>query len=189
MARSTRLDNFCRALAVASKCAIASIDYRLAPEHRFPTAVEDVEAATLWALARVPDLAGADVPVVLGGDSAGGNLATVVTRRLHASGTARLAANVLAYPCTDRPDAPSLLRFEPPFLSMRECTFFLGQYAPDEACWRHPDFAPLHAEDLAVLPPTFVITASHDILTEQAEAYAERLPLWASLRAPAAMPA
>lgn len=168
-------DNFCRALAVASKCAVASIDYRLAPEHIFPTAVEDVEAAALWALARVFELAGAGVPVVLGGDSAGGNLATVVTRRLHAAGTARLTANVLAYPCTDAPDAPSLFRFEPPFLTMRECGFFLAQYLPDRASWRHPDCAPLHAEGLAVLPPTFVITASHDILTEQAEAYAEKL--------------
>ena len=169
------IDDFCRALAEACRCAVASIEYRLAPEHKFPVAVEDVEAAVLWASSRVAELAGAEMPLVVGGDSAGGNLATVVTRRLHVAGKARIAGNILAYPCTESPDSASLRRFEPPFLGLRESEFFVGQYLPDEAAGRHPDFAVAGAQGLEHLPPTLVITASHDILTEQGEAYAERL--------------
>lgn len=169
------VDDFCRALAVTCQCAVASIAYRLAPEHKFPVAVEDVEAAVLWAASHVAELAGVDVPLVVGGDSAGGNLATVVTRRLHVMGTARIAGNVLAYPCTESPDTLSVRRFEPPFLGLRESEFFVSQYLPDEAAGRHPDFAAASAMGLDHLPPTLVITASHDMLTEQAEAYAETL--------------
>ena len=172
---SDEVDDFCRTLAVASQSAVGSIEYRLAPEHQFPVAVEDVEAAVLWAVARVATLAGAEVPVVLGGDSAGGNLAAVVTRSLRGAGRAKIAANVLAYPCTESPDTPSLRRFESPFLGLRECEFFAGQYLPDAAAGRHPDFAVLHAPGLERMPPTLVITASHDILTEQGEAYGEKL--------------
>jgi acetyl esterase len=169
------VENFCRLLAQETRCAVGSIEYRLAPEHRFPGPVEDVEAAVLWASQHVADLAGKDVPLVVGGDSAGGNLATVVTRRLHASGRAKVAANVLAYPCTESLDTPSIHRFVPAFLNAGEAAFMVGQYLPDEASGHRPDFAPALAGDLHVLPPTFVITASHDILTEQGEAYAAQL--------------
>lgn len=169
------IDNFCRALAAQSGCALVSIEYRLAPEHRFPTAVDDVLAAARWIADNRSELAGGDVPLVLGGDSAGANLATVVTRKLHQAGGPAIAANVLAYPCTDSPDAESLRRFEAPFLGVEQVTFFLDQYLPDAAAKTHPDFAPLHAEGLDVLPPTLVITAEHDVITEQSEAYGDKL--------------
>jgi acetyl esterase len=168
------IDNFARALAAQSGCALVSIEYRLAPEHKFPTALDDVLAATRWIAEHRHQLAG-DVPLVLGGDSAGANLATVATRRLHHAGVIAIAANLLAYPCTDRPDAESLRRFEAPFLGVREADFFTAQYLRDAADGTDPDFAPLLAGDLHLLPPTLVLTAEHDILTEQAEAYAERL--------------
>lgn len=169
------IDNFARALAARTGCSVASVGYRLAPEHPFPTAIEDVEAAAVWLLTHAETLGIAALPIWLGGDSAGGNLATVVTRRLHAHTTHRVAGNILVYPCTDGPDAESLRRFTPPFMTADEVTFFFGQYLPDPGLHRHPDFAPLHAENLAVLPPTLVLTAEHDIITEQAEAYAARL--------------
>lgn len=169
------LDNFSRLLAAKTGCAVASIEYRLAPEHRFPVAVEDVEAAVLWIAERLGDLAGGAVPLWLGGDSAGGNLATVVTRRLHAAGAARIAGNILVYPCTDSPDAESLRRFDPPFMSAEDVAWFIDMYLPDATARRHPDFAPIWAADLTGLPPTLVVTAEHDILTEQGEAYAARL--------------
>lgn len=169
------IDNFCRLLAQRSGNAVASIEYRLAPEHKFPTAVEDVLAATRWLAGQREALFGGAVPIVLGGDSAGANLATVVTRKLHAASELAIAGNVLAYPCTDSPDAESLRRFTAPFLGIKEVSFFLGQYLPDEASKRHPDFAPLHAGGLTVLPPTLVITAEHDVITEQAEDYARKL--------------
>ena len=172
---SDEVDDFCRALAASSHCAVSSIEYRLAPEHQFPVAVHDVEAAVLWAAANVAKLAGAEVPVVLGGDSAGGNLAAVVTRRLHGAGQARIAGNVLAYPNVESLDTPSLRRFESPFLGLRECEFFISHYLPDEAAGHDSDFAVIHAPGLERMPPTLVITASHDILTEQGEAYGEKL--------------
>jgi acetyl esterase len=169
------IDNFARALAKTSGCAIASVDYRLAPDYKFPTAVEDMQAATLWVAQRLVELAGGAVPIFLGGDSAGANLATVVTRRLHATKALAIAGNVLAYPNTDSPDAASLRRFKPPFLGLREVRFFLDLYLPDAAARLHPDFAPLHAGGLDVLPPTLIITAEHDIITEQAEDYGRKL--------------
>ena len=168
-------DNFARALAKESSCAIASVDYRLAPEHKFPTAVDDLLQATLWVAACVPKLAGAQVPLWLAGDSAGANLATVVTRKLHEAGACAIAGNILAYPTTDSPDAPSLRRFTSPFLGIREVRFFLDQYLPDAAARLHPDFAPLRSPNLNRLPPTLIISAEHDIITEQAEAYGQQL--------------
>jgi len=168
-------DNFARALAAETGCAVASIEYRLAPEHKFPTAVNDVLAATMWAAARTAALAGRDVPLILGGDSAGANLATVVTRKLHAAQNCAIAGNVLAYPSTDGPDAASLREFEPAFLTLAEMDWFIDHYLPDAAARRHPDFAPLHAQDLALLPPSLIITAEHDIITAQAEAYGRKL--------------
>ena len=169
------LDNFARALAHESGCAVVSVDYRLAPEHPYPVAVHDVEAAARWVAERMETLAGARVPVILGGDSAGANLATVVTRRLHEAGACTIAGNVLAYPNTDVPDAPSLRDFEAPFLGAREIGFFMDLYAPDAATHQSPDLAPALAPNLGVLPPTLIITAEHDVITGQAEAYGRRL--------------
>lgn len=169
------IDNFCRALAKETGCAVVSVDYRLAPEHPFPAAVNDVVEAAQWVRANTQELAGAPVPVILGGDSAGANLATVVTRKLHEAGACRIAGNVLAYPNTDHADAPSLRNFAAPFLGHREIGFFMDLYLSDPAERTHPDFAPLYAPNLALLPPTLLITAEHDVLTEQAEAYADKL--------------
>ena len=169
------IDNFARALAKESGCAIASVDYRLAPEYKFPIAVEDLLRATLWVAERRTALAAHDVPILLGGDSAGANLATVVTRKLHETKACAIAGNVLAYPCTEGPEAASLRRFEPPFLGVREFSFFLDLYLPDAAAREHPDFAPLRAPNLELLPPTFIITAEHDIVTEQSEEYGRKL--------------
>jgi acetyl esterase len=168
-------DNFARALARESNCAVVSVDYRLAPEQPFPAAVHDVERAARWVCERVDSLAGAQAPIILGGDSAGANLATVVTRRLHEAGARVIAGNVLAYPNTEGPDAPSLQDFASPFLGAREVGFFMSLYAPDPATHRSPDFAPALAPNLDVLPPTLIITAEHDVLTGQAEAYGRRL--------------
>ena len=137
--------------------------------------MNDVLDAANWVCDRVIALAGRAVPVILGGDSAGANLATVVTRKLHATKTCAIAGNVLAYPSTDSPDTPSLRRFAAPFLGLREIEFFLNLYLPDAALHRHPDFAPLHAPNLDLLPPTLILTAEHDVLTEQSEAYGRAL--------------
>lgn len=169
------IDNFARLLAARSGWAVASVEYRLAPEHRFPIPVEDVEAATRWVLARRGEWVDAEEPVWLGGDSAGGNLATVVTRRLHAARAGQIAGNILVYPCTDSPDAASLRQFDPPFMTADDVAWFIDLYLPGPEARTHPDFAPMRADDLGVLPPTLLVSAEHDILTGQAEAYALRL--------------
>jgi acetyl esterase len=169
------IENFARALAARTGCAVASVAYRLAPEHKFPTAIEDLEAAVRWVAANAGDVAVPGAPLWVGGDSAGGNLATVVTRRLHAGGGPRIAGNILAYPCTLGPDAASLDDFVPPFMKAVDVRQFFAMYLPDEDAARDPDFAPMLVDDLSGLPPTLVVTAEHDILTPQAEAYAERL--------------
>jgi acetyl esterase len=170
-----QLDAFGCRLRDETGCTVVSVDYRLAPEHRFPAALDDVLAATRWAAANRADLAHAEAKILLGGDSAGGNLAAVAARKLHEAGGCEIAGQVLAYPCTDNAQADSLRRFEPPYLTAEEMVWFLAQYAPDPATQRHPDFAPLYAEDLSMAPPALVITAEHDILTEQGEAYAQKL--------------
>jgi acetyl esterase len=155
-------DRVCRSLANAGGMEVASIDYRLAPECPFPGPLEDVVAAVAWAVERGP--------VVVGGDSAGANLATVALRRAGSG----VAAQVLVYPVTDGTmggasyaDADQrMLRVS----EMESCwTAYRGDLAAD-----HPDVSPLHA-DLRGLPPALVVVAGHDILRSDGEAYAAAL--------------
>jgi acetyl esterase len=166
-----------RRLVLATNAAVVSVDYRLAPEHPFPAAVDDALTATRWALSNVKALAGEDVPVVVAGDSAGGNLSAVVSRVLCEERVSpAVAAQVLIYPSTDgNIDAPSLQRFESPFLTREEIAWFFDQYIPDKDARTDPRFAPLHAPRVDGLPPALVLTAECDLFCEDGEAYADRL--------------
>jgi acetyl esterase len=172
-------DHVVRVLANRLQAAIVNVDYRLAPEHRFPAAVDDSWAALLWASERMTEIAGGLVPLVVMGDSAGGNLAAVVARRARDVGGPRLASQVLVYPVTDSDlDTPSCLDPENQLLLTRESMiWFWDHYAPDHADRRHPDASPLRAADLSGLPPAIVVTAEHDPLRDEGEAYAEKLAL------------
>lgn len=170
-------DTLGRTLAAGSGAAVLLPDYRLAPEHPFPAALEDVEDVLLWVSG--PDRPiGGDLrlggPLVVGGDSAGANLAAVVTRRLR--GRVDPVLQVLAYPVTDcHFDTPSYREHtaQPP-LTAADMRWFLGHYAPPTA-WASPDVSPLRAADLHAMPPTFVLLAEYDVLRSEGEAYAERL--------------
>lgn len=156
-------DRVCRSLANAGGFEVASIDYRLAPEHPYPAAVQDADAAVRWALGR-------DGPVVVGGDSAGGNLAAVAV--LHARDDVR--AQVLVYPATDATMAgESYAEGDKPMLKVSEMeacwTAYRGPADPDD-----PDLSPLRA-DLTGLPPTLVAVAGADVLRSDGEAYAAAL--------------
>lgn len=165
-----------RKLANTANAAIVSVDYRLAPEHPFPAAVEDAFAALHWAGANIEELAGAKLPLTVAGDSAGGNLAAIVSQLARDNGGPSIDAQVLIYPSTEGDiDADYMDRFEAPFLTKDEIAWFFDQYVPDKGMRRHPLFAPAYAADLSGLPPAFVLTAEYDLLCEDGENYAEML--------------
>lgn len=166
-----------RRMAQRTGAAVVLVDYRLAPEHRFPTAVEDSFAAVRWVDEHMERIAGRRGPLVVAGDSAGGNLSAVMTLRARAAGGPRIAAQVLVYPVTDA-DVENATYVDPAnqlLLSRDGMIWFWNHYAPDPAVRAHPDASPLRAEDLTGLPPAIVVLAEHDVLRKEGEAYADRL--------------
>jgi acetyl esterase len=172
-------DQVVRVLANRLHAAIVNVDYRLAPEHLFPAAVDDSWAALVWAHEHMAEIAGGPVPLVVMGDSAGGNLSAVVARRARDAGGPQLASQVLIYPVTDADlDTACYLDPENQLLLTRDSmVWFWDHYAPDLADRKHPDASPLQAADLTGLAPAIVLTAEHDPLRDEGEAYAERLAL------------
>lgn len=167
-----------RKLAERSSCAVALAGYRLAPEHRYPTAVDDSYAALEWVAAHLGEIAGrTDVPLIVAGDSAGGNLSAVMALRARDRNGPKIALQILIYPVTDADlGRPSYQDAENQLLLTREgMEWFWGHYAPDVARRAEPDASPLRAKDLSGLPPAVVLTAEHDVLRDEGEAYAERL--------------
>ena len=169
-------DTLARLLAHRTGCAVVLVDYRLAPEHPYPTAVEDGWAALGWVAANLERIAGSEVPLIVAGDSAGGNLAAVVAQRARDAGPL-LALQVLVYPVTDSDlDTPSYLDPANQLIVSRETmAWFWDHYAPDRSIRTRPDASPLRAASLAGLPPAVVLTAEHDVLRDEGEAYARRL--------------
>jgi acetyl esterase len=171
-------DVLCRQLARDAGCAVVAVDYRLAPEHRFPAAVDDCIAATAW-VGQQADRLGLDATrLAVGGDSAGGNLAAVVA--LHArdhAGLPPIALQLLIYPATDqRRGAPShAANGEGYLLTRQSMDYYHDHYLVDarhDADWRA---SPLLHEDLSRLPPALVITAGYDPLRDEGLQYAQRL--------------
>jgi acetyl esterase len=170
-------DTLGRKLAAKTGCAVVLVDYRLAPEHRYPAAVDDAYAALEWVAQRVGDIAGGDVPIVVGGDSAGGNLAAVVAQRARDRGGPAIAVQALVYPVTDADvDNTSYRSDENQLMLTRDgMIWFWDHYAPDEAQRKETDASPLQADDLAGLPPAVVVLAEYDVLRDEGQAYADRL--------------
>jgi acetyl esterase len=178
LGRIDEFDTLARKLAERTSCAVVLVDYRLAPEHRYPTAVDDAYAALQWVGMHLADIAGKEgVPLIVAGDSAGGNLAAVMALRVRDRGGPPIALQVLVYPVTDADfDRPSYTDPANQLLLTREAMiWFWGHYLPDAARRTEPDASPLRAADLAGLPPAVVLTAEHDVLRDEGEAYAERL--------------
>ncbi len=159
----------CRRLANAAGIAVLSVDYRLAPEHRFPAAVDDVDTVVAW-LTEHAAAQGVDGPAYLHGDSAGANLALGAALR-HPG---RFAAVGLIYPFLD-PTCSSASYADPEHggFEPEEAAWYWRQYA-DPADHDHPDLAPLRSPHLGTLPPTMVVTAEHDPLRDEGEELARR---------------
>lgn len=170
-------DTTCRELANGADCVVVSVDYRLAPEAKFPAAPEDCYAATQW-VARCVDQLGIDSSrLAVAGDSAGGNLATAVARMCRDRGGPSLVHQLLVYPVTDhRFDTKSYRENGSGyFLTERMMRWFWHHYLEEESDGANPLASPLRADDLEGLPPATVLTAEYDPLRDEGRAYAERL--------------
>jgi acetyl esterase len=169
-------DGTCRALANATGCAVVSVDYRLAPEHRFPAAPEDCWSALAWLAAEGEALGLDPSRLAVAGDSAGGNLAAAAALLARERGP-ELRFQLLVYPVTDHGfDTPSYLENgEGYFLSAAMMRWFWQQYLEEPSHGADPLASPLRAADLAGLPPALVLTAEYDPLRDEGEVYAARL--------------
>jgi acetyl esterase len=168
-------DVLCRQLAIGARCVVFSVDYRLAPEHPFPAAVEDCIAATQHVAENAAQLGIRGIAV--GGDSAGGNLAAVVALHARDAGGPALAFQLLVYPATDqRLGTASHERNARGYLLERESIdFFRRCYLPDPRAYADWRASPLLASEHRGLPPALVITAGYDPLLDEGKSYAERL--------------
>jgi acetyl esterase len=170
-------DNLCRALANSAGCTVISVEYRLAPEHKFPAAVDDCCAAVSWVHANAGTLGIDPSRIALGGDSAGGNLTAVVAMLARQAGKPRIALQVLLYPTVDLAmTTESYKQLSTGFnLTGASMTWFRDHYLNDHseiADWRA---SPLHARDLTNLPPAYVAVAGCDPLHDEGVAFADAL--------------
>jgi len=171
-------DDLCRCLANESGCRVVSVDYRLAPEHPFPAAVDDCFAATQYVAAHAAEFGIDATRLAVGGDSAGGNLAAVVAQLAKSQGP-KIAYQLLIYPVTQLGapvDTPSMRENgKGYFLEKEGMDWFTRLYAPDHNHRTDPRLSPLLCKDLGGQPPAYVITAGFDPLRDEGKDYADAL--------------
>jgi acetyl esterase len=167
-------DGICRSLTNAAGCLTIAVGYRLAPEHKFPAAVEDCFAVLEWAAAHAGEYGGDPGRLAVGGDSAGGNLAAATALRARDLGGPPVAFQLLVYPNTDYlADSASIRENDDPyFFNRTSVDWYWDNYLAQPMDGLSPLASPLRAADLGGLPPALVITAEHDPLRDQAEQYA-----------------
>jgi acetyl esterase len=170
-------DTLCRQLANGAGCAVVAVDYRLAPEHRFPAAVVDAVAAARWVREHAQELRLDASRLAVGGDSAGGNLATVVAISARDQGDLPIVFQLLIYPGTDQHRShPSHAENGQGYLLTRDTIeYFVSRYIGDPTQYDDWRASPLLHPDLSRLPPALVLTAGFDPLRDEGKAYAQRL--------------
>ncbi|WP_079527357.1 alpha/beta hydrolase [Solibacillus isronensis] len=167
----------CRLLTNRANCVVVSVDYRLAPEHKFPAAADDAYAAAKWVVENGPSIQVDPSRVAVGGDSAGGNLAAVVALMARDNNEFELAYQLLIYPVTNHSyETVSYSDNADGYLLTKDSmVWFWNHYLRDEEDGKNPYASPLLAAELSSLPPALVITAEFDPLRDEGEAYAQRL--------------
>jgi len=170
-------DALCRKLALSADCIVVSVDYRLAPEHKFPAGVVDSFAALKWAARHAAEIGGDATRIAIGGDSAGGNLAAVGAILARDAGDPALVFQLLVYPRTARDeDSPSHHALgEGYMLTRKVILWFHDHYRASDSDRHDFRYAPLIATDLSRLPPALVIVGEYDPLRDDGIAYAARL--------------
>jgi acetyl esterase len=170
-------DALCRRLCSRSGCIFISVDYRLAPEHKYPAAVDDAFAATQWAADHAAELGGVPARIAVAGDSAGGNLAAAVCLKAKDDGGPAIALQVLIYPITDYlPDFESYrTNGRDYFLTNESIVWFWDHYLASKLQATEVLASPLRAEDLTGLPAALVLVAEFDPLRDEGVVYADRL--------------
>ena len=170
-------DPVCRAMANGTGCVVVAVDYRKAPEHPFPAALDDCWATLRWTVDNAQRLGIDPRRIGIGGDSAGGNLAAVTAIRARDEGGPALACQLLIYPATDAAcDTPSYTANAAGYLiGVDTMHWFWNHYLGDWPDPADPRVSPLRAPDLADLPPTLVVTAEYDPLRDDGRLFAERL--------------
>jgi acetyl esterase/lipase len=168
---------FCSLLARTTRAPVLSIDYRLAPEHRFPAGLEDVLAAYRWGRDNADRFGAPLAQAAIGGDSMGGNFAAIVCQELKRKGEPQPVLQLLIYPCVDAAcESASMTTYADAFpLNRATMDWFMGHYMGPGDSPADPRLSPLRAETLAGLAPAVVVTAGFDPLLDQGEAYARRL--------------
>lgn len=171
-------DGMCRNLAAGIGCVVVSVDYRLAPEHKFPAGPDDCLAATRWAAAHAAELGADPSRIMLAGDSAGGNMAAVTALRVRDEGGPALVGQMLLYPVTDyhTPGTPSYVENGEGYgLTRDTMEWFWAHYLGTAEQANHPHASPLRAPDLSRLPAAYIVSAEYDPLRDEAERYGDRL--------------
>jgi len=168
---------FCGVLAKVARTAVVSVDYRLAPEHRFPVGMQDVLAAYRHVRDQAGRFGGPDGRAMIAGDSMGGNFAAVICQELRRAGEPQPDLQLLIYPCVDvASETPSMTTYADAFpLSRAMMEWFVGHYIGPGADPADPRLSPIREPDLSGLAPAVVVTAGFDPLVDQGEAYAKRL--------------
>lgn len=170
-------DNICRIIAKKNNAVVIAVDYRLAPEFKFPIPTQDCYDATVWVAQNASTLGIDSNKIAVMGDSAGGNLATVVSIMARDLNGPSIAAQVLVYPCTDgRLQKPSIEKNGKGYILTKELMiWFMNHYLVQENDVLNPHFSPLLMEDLSKLPPAFILTAQYDPLLDEGYEYALKL--------------
>ncbi|MYZ46904.1 alpha/beta hydrolase [Rhizobiales bacterium L72] len=171
-------DGICRQICRRAQAIVVSVDYALAPEHKFPAGTDDCLAAARWVAEHAAEFGGDPTRLALAGDSSGGNMAAVTAIRIRDEGGPDVAAQLLIYPVTDHYSAGSASYVERGTgcgLTSETMKWFWGHYLNDQSEGAHPYVSPNRSQNLKSLPPAYIVTAEYDPLRDEGEDYARRL--------------